>query len=120
MLNQMIGSLSILINYIPTIITLSLNIVILIFAIFILKKNSYKYGLFLMISSIFLIISDVIYIAVGYPDLFYRLYYELGFDSATVTMITFSISMIFFILNLTGAVFLFIAVYLIFKTHRNA
>ncbi|MFX1496381.1 MAG: hypothetical protein ACFFBH_02535 [Promethearchaeota archaeon] len=105
-------------TYGPLIIFLSFDIAILIFAIFIYKKNSYKYGLYLMISSIISIVSNVIIIAINYPYLGYTLQAVYGFPSSTVAIILSILSLFFLVLGVSSKILLFLAIYLIYKTHR--
>jgi len=118
MLFQM--ELSILLSYLPTFIGITFDIIILIFAIFILKRNSYRYGIFLMLFAIFSLLHHAIYIAVGYPDLHYRLVVQLGLDYAAANMIMISISLVFVAINVTSTVFLIVAIIQIYKTHQRA
>jgi len=119
MLNQIFGEFfSIFLTYLPTILAMSLNIVLLVFAIKI-KRNSYKYGSTLMISSILLIISNVLYISIQYPYLAIRLYTELGLPFSIVNMILMGWNFVFLSLNTTGAILLIVSLSLIYKTHRQ-
>jgi hypothetical protein len=112
--------LAAIVNYIPTFITITFDIIILIFAIFIFKRNSYRYGVFLMLFAILSLVQSIIYIAIGYPDLFYRLYYDMGLDFATVNMILMSIFFVFLTLNVASTIFLIVAIVQIYKTHQRA
>ena len=116
MLNQMGFDF---LTYLPNIIAMTFNIIILIFAILIYKRNSYKYGITLMISSILLLASDIIYIAIQYPFLLYRLQVEMGLPFFEITLILTIISFIFLSINTTSAIFLVISIYLIYKTHKK-
>lgn len=108
------------VNYIPTFIAITFDIIILIFAIFIFKKNSYRYGIFLMLFAILSLIQSIIYIAIGYPDLFYRLVMDMGLDFTAANMIMISISLVFLALNVTSTIFLIVAIIQIYKTHQRA
>jgi len=120
MLNQLGGDfLIIFLNYLPTLLGMTFNIIILIFGILIYKKNSFKYGMFLMLSSIMALASSITYIVIGYPTLFFRLYYELGFDVSTVNMIIVTLNFVFLSLNTLSSIFLVISLYLIYKEHSQ-
>jgi len=120
MLNQIVGNLfSYILSYIPTVLAMSFNIVLLVFAIFIYSRNSYKYGITLMISSILLIVSDVIYISIQYPYLSYRLYVESGFPMSLVNLILMVWSLIFLSLHTASAILLIVSLSLIYKTHKR-
>ena len=106
------------INFLPTIIEMGLFIAILVFAVFILKKNQYRYGLFLLLSSIFMLIYYAIYLSINYPYLSYTLYMVLGMPLSMVNLILMSISILFWTLRITSFVFLFISVYFIYQTHK--
>jgi len=119
MLNQIFGEFfSYFLTYLPTILAMSLNIVLLVFAIKI-KRNSYKYGITLMISSILLITSNVLYISIQYPYLALRLYNELGLPFSMVNMILMSWNFVFLSLNTTSAILLIVSLSLIYKTHKR-
>ena len=120
MLSQTIGTLSsYLLSYLPAILAITLNIVILVFAILIYKRNSYKYGITLMISSIILIVSNIIYISIQYPYLGMRLYIELGLPISIVNMILMSWSLVFTSLNTASGILLVVSISLIYKTHKE-
>ena len=120
MLNQIVGDLfSYLLSYLPAILAITFNIVLLIFAILIYKRNSYKYGITLMISSILLIASNIIYISIQYPYLFYRMVVELGLPWSVAELITMLWSLLFLSLNTTSAILLVISIYRIYKTHKK-
>jgi len=120
MLNQIIGTLfSYLLSYLPAILVITLNIVILVFAILIYKRNSYNYGITLMISSIILIASNIIYISIQYPYLAMRLYMESGLPISIVNMILMSWSFFFLSLNTASAILLVVSISLIYKTHKE-
>jgi hypothetical protein len=91
----------------PQLIFIGFYIAILIYAIFMYKKNSYKYGRFLMISSIMLIISNI------YSFLWNYLEFTIG------TIITGLLGYIFFSLEIIGFVFLFLSVFHIYKVHNK-
>jgi len=103
--------------YGPILIYMSFDIVILIFAIFIYKKNSYKYGLYLMISSIISIISNVIFIAINYPFLAYTLS-VYGFPAYMVGLVLSIIGLVFLALGISSTILLFLGIYQIYKTHK--
>lgn len=105
-------------SYGPILIYMSFDIVILIFAIFIYKKNSYKYGLYIMISSIISIISSVILIAINYPYLAYTLTAVYGFSSYMVGFVLSMLGLMFLALGISSTILLFLGIYKIYKTHR--
>ena len=119
MLLQFIDIFAMVINYIPTIIEMGLFVAILVFAVFILKKNQYRYGLFLLLSSIFMLVYYAIYISINYPYLSYTLYVLFGMSLSMVSLIYLSVSILFWALRITSFVFLFISVYFIYQTHKN-
>ena len=110
--------ISLLSIYGPIIIYLSFDIAILIFAIFIYKKNSYKYGLFLMISSILSIVTNVIIIAINYPYLSYTLQAVYGLSLSMVILIMNILGLFFLALGISSKILFFVTIYLIYKTHR--
>ena len=120
MLNQIVGDLfSYLLSYLPAILAITFNIIILVFAILIYKRNSYKYGITLMISSILSLASSIIYISIQYPNLYIRLVYELGLPWAVVNLILMTWSFVFLSLNTTSAIFLVVSISQIYKTHKK-
>jgi hypothetical protein len=118
MLLQIIG-VALIITYIPILIELAFFLAILVFAIFIYKKNHYKYGLFLLLSSIFMIAYIVIYISINYPYLGYTLSSDFGMSTSFVNFILMCFGFLFWILNTTSVVFFFISVYFIYQTHKG-
>ena len=120
MLNQIVlDFLSLLLSYGPTIFVMAFDIVILVFAIIIYKRNSYKYGITLIISSILSLTSNVIYISIQYPFLGYRLQVELGLPIIEVLLILNTWGFVFFGLNTASAILLVISIILIYKTHKK-
>ena len=119
MLNQIYGDFfSNFLTYLPTLLALSLDIVLLVFAIKIMR-SSYKYGITLMISSILLITSNVIYIAIQYPYLGLRLYMESAFPMLLVNLILTLWSFVFLSLNTTSAILLIVSLSMIYNTHKR-
>jgi len=98
---------------------MAFDIVILVFAIIIYKRNSYKYGITLIISSILSLASNVIYISIQYPFLGYRLQVELGLPIIEVLLILNTWGFVFFGLNTASAILLVISIILIYKTHKK-
>jgi len=119
MLNQSITLLEYLLTYLPVILAITLNIVLLVFATLIYKRNSYNYGITLMISSILLIASNIIYISIQYPFLAYRMFVEQGLHIDVIRLITMAWSFVFLSLNTTSTIFLVVSIYLIYKTHQK-
>lgn len=113
-----IAFISLLSDYGPILIYMSFDIVILIFAIFIYTKNSYKYGLYLMISSIISLISNVILIAINYPYLAYNLSVVYGFSSYMVGFVLSIVGLVFLALGVSSKILLFLGIYQIYKTHK--
>lgn len=107
-----------MINLIGPIINMIFDILILIFAIFIYKKNSYGYGLFLAIFAIISIISGIIYFSIDYPNLAYRLNVEAMIPLQIVQIILFIWGTIFLVLDIISVMFLVLAVYKIYITHK--
>lgn len=101
--------LSYLLSFLPNLIFVGFDIAILVFGIFIYKRNSYKYGRYLIISSILSIIS------VSYRTLLFILENELGFSLIIYSFL----SWIFFALEIISYVYLVLAVYHIYKTHQE-
>lgn len=118
MLFQLEDIFVLIINYIPTIVEICLFIAILVFAIFIYKKNQYKYGLFLMLSSIFKLVYYTIYCSINYPYLSYTLQ-VLGTPLITIAFIMMNINILFWALNITSLVFLFLSVYFIYRISKR-
>ena len=109
--------LSYILSQIPTLIFLGFDIAILVFATYIYKRNSFKYGLYLMISSIISIISIIIKISINYNNLLSFLEEEIGFSNA---IIIYSIlGWMFLGLEIARFVFLFLSVFYIYKTHQK-
>ncbi len=120
MLNQITGDFfPILLSYTPIFLAISLDIIILVFAIFIYKRNSYRYGIYLMMFSILSLIDNILYISIQYQDLWYRLVYVIGVPHSAALMIIAIFSVIFFALNLTSTIFLIVSIYQIYKTHQK-
>jgi len=111
--------LSLLLTYGPTIIAMAFDITILVFAILVLKKNSYKYGITLMLSSIISLASSITYISIQYPFMGYRLQVELGLPIIEVLLILNTWGFVFFGLDTTSVIFLVISIILIYKTHKK-
>ena len=105
--------------YLPNILSIIFYTIILVFAIFIHKRNSYKYGIYLMISSIIVITSNIFYISIQGATLAYRLQVELGLPMMDVVLILFLISLFTIIVNAAGTIFLVVSVYLVYKTHQT-
>jgi hypothetical protein len=118
MLFQLGTFLSYFIAYLPTFIYLGFDIALLVIAIFIYKRNSYKYGLYLMISSIISIVSSILFISLNYPFLVYELV-SRGLSMVEISIILMILNFISLILGTTSAVFLFLAVYKIYQTHKK-
>lgn len=116
MLNQ-IDLLTYIANFTPIIIKLIFYILILIFAIFILRGSSYRYAITLMIASILLITKEIIYLAIQYPFLAYRLQVEMGLPMVQIAMILTVWNTLFMSIEITGGVLLVVSVYLIYKIH---
>lgn len=120
MLNQIVTELIIyFLNYLPTILAMTFNIIILVFAILIYKRNSYKYGITLMISSIISLASNILFISIQYPYLAMRLYVELGLSLSMVSMILMSWGVVFMCLNTASGILLVVSISLIYKTHKE-
>ncbi len=120
MLNQMPSDFfSFIMTYPSNLLTITFYILILVFAILIYRRSSYNYGITLIISSILLLTSNIIYLSIQYPYMAYRLEVELGFPMSLVLLTIFTWNIIFLILNSTSAIFLVVSIYLIYKTHRK-
>lgn len=115
---QIYELLSDFIVYLGPIIYIGLYVAILIFGFLIRKKNSYTYGLFFMISAIFSIVSWIINLAIFNSFFFYNLYVNLGLSASTITIILIIVNLLFLSLNVASAVFLFLAIYKTYETHK--
>jgi hypothetical protein len=73
-----------------------------------------------MLFAIMSLIYNMIFIAVGYPDLYFRLVVELGLDFAVASMIMVSLSFVFLAISVTSTIFLVVAIIQIYKTHQRA
>jgi heme/copper-type cytochrome/quinol oxidase subunit 2 len=104
--------------YLPNIMAIIFNIIIVVFAILMYKRNSYKYGITLMISSIILLASDIIYLSIQYPLLSIRLK-ELGLSVMELLPILMIWRLFFLSLYTVSAIFLVVSIYLIYKTHKK-
>lgn len=104
-------------SYIPKLIFIGFNIAILVYATFIYKRNSYKYGFYLMISSIISIAITIIIISINYRNLLTILENEFGdFRGRLIYSI---LGWIFFGLEIVSLVYLFLTVYHVYKTHEK-
>jgi len=115
MLYQLINVLS----YLPTLASIVLQIIILVFATWIYKRNSYRYGIPLMVSSILTLVYNIIYILVQYPDLYYLMITVLNLPYGVASMIISILSLVFMSLNITSTILLVISVTQIYKTHEK-
>lgn len=119
MLNQLeVDLITFLYMYSSNLLTITFGIILLVFAILIYKKNSYKYGITLMISSIISLTSDIICFSIQYPFLGYRLFVELGLPVSEVTLILMIWSFVFLSLYTTSTIFLVVSIYMIYRTHK--
>ena len=120
MLNQIGDNLFLyFFTYLPNILAITFNIVLLVFAILIYKRNSYNYGITLMISSILSLALNIIYISIRASELVYLMYTELGIPLNEVVVISFIVSIFFLSLNTTSAMLLVVSICLIYKTHKK-
>lgn len=107
-----------LLYYLPPTLYLILYTILLVFAIKIFKRKSYKYGITLMISAILTIIQNLIFIGIQYPTLPNTLF-NLGLPITLVSLIISMLGLLFMSLNLSSVILLFVSVYLIYKTHTH-
>lgn len=119
MLFQFPEILSHILIYLPTAIYTGFSIAMLILGYLIRKNNGYTYGTFFIISAIFSIIPNIIYFALNYPFFFRSLFATLGLPVSLVTLIFTLINVLFTVLNVISAIFLFLALYFVYKTHKN-
>ena len=105
--------------YLPNILGIILYAVLLVFATLIYKRNSYNYGITIMISSIISIASDIIYLSIQFPLMPYRLLVEQGLPIDVATLIIYSWNFVFLSLYITSTIFLVVSIYLIYKTHQK-
>jgi len=117
MLFQIYEPLQVFMTYLPTIIFLCLYVPMLIFGYLIRKKNSTSYGLFFMISAILSIVSSIISLATH--SLWDYLFVNLVLSAFTVMIIFIIVSSLTLSLDVTSAVFLLLAIYKIYKIHKN-
>ena len=108
----------ILLYYLPSGIELGIFIAILVFGIFIYRRNQYKYGLFLMISAILKVVYYVIFFATSRPLLVIILYEELGLNFLAIDLILMALDTLFLVINISSFILLFIAIYFIYQTHK--
>jgi len=119
LLNQIgLELFSYFLSYLPTILAITFNIIILVFAILIHKRNSYKYGITLMISSIISLASSIIYISIQYPFLVIRLH-DVGLPNSVISLILMIGNFIFLSLNATSTILLVVSISQIYKTHKK-
>jgi len=118
MLFQISEFMSYFVTYLPTFIYLGFDIALLILAIFIYKRNSYKYGIYLMISSLIAIISSILSLSLNLPYLSLELS-NRGLNFSQIVIILTIVNLIFLILGVVSTVFLFLAIYKIYQTHKN-
>ncbi|MBY9019274.1 MAG: hypothetical protein KGD66_10635, partial [Candidatus Lokiarchaeota archaeon] len=117
MLNQLeVDLITFISAYSSTLMNITFSIILLVFAILIYKRNSYKYGITLMISSIISLASNIIYFSIQYPFLGYRLFVELGLPVSEVTLILMIWSFVFVSLYTTSTIFLVVSIYMIYRT----
>ncbi|MBY9004898.1 MAG: hypothetical protein KGD73_13060, partial [Candidatus Lokiarchaeota archaeon] len=96
MLNQLeIDLITFISTYSSTLINMAFSTILLVFAILIYKRNSYEYGITLMISSIISLASNLIYFSIQYPFLGDRLFVELGLPVSEVMLIMMIWSFVF-------------------------
>ena len=120
MLNQIaIDFFSYLMIYSSNLLTITFYILILVFAILIYRRSSYNYGITLIISSILILTSNIIYMSIQFPYMAFRLDVELGLPLPIVLVTIYTWSLVFVILNSLSAIFLVVSIYLIYKTHRK-
>jgi len=119
MLFQFPEILSYIIAYVPTAIYTCFYVAMLIFGYLIRKKNRYTYGTFFIISAIFSITSSIIFYALNSPMLVTFLYIDLNLPFSLISVILTLVNLLFLSLNLTSAIFLFIALYFVYKTHKS-
>jgi len=105
--------------YLGNILGIIFYTIILIFAIFIYKRNSYKYGITLFVYSIIFLALNIIWISIQGADLANRLVEESGLPGMTVSLIILTLDLTFKIINAIGMIILIVSIYLIYKTHRK-
>jgi len=105
--------------YMPIIISIAFAIAMLAIGYLIRKNNRYTYGLYFIISAIFAIIPNIIFFALNYPSLTITLFVTLALPFAIVAFIITLINTLFTVLNVISAIFLFLALYSVYKTHST-
>ncbi|MEJ2293977.1 MAG: hypothetical protein P8Y23_04345 [Candidatus Lokiarchaeota archaeon] len=108
----------ILLYYLPSGIELGIFIAILVFGIFIYRRNQYKYGLFLIISAILKVVYYVIYFATNRPFLPLILVDDLGLSILDVNFILLALDALLAVINISSFILLFVAIYFIYQTHK--
>jgi len=106
-------------DYLPTLMAIVFQIVILVFAVR-MRKNSYKYGLTLMLSAIISLVYGVLYISIQYQGLYYLLYIVQGLPYGLVHAIMTILFYVFLGLSTASSILLVISITQIYKTHANA
>jgi hypothetical protein len=108
-----------IIGNLPTVMTIVFQIVILVFAVR-MRKNSYKYGLTLMLSAILSLVYSTLYFFIQFQDLYYLLVIVQGLPYGLVSTIMTILSFVFLGLNTASSILLVISITQIYKTHANA
>lgn len=120
MLNQLeVDLITFISAYSSTLMNIIFSSIILVFAILIYKRNSYEYGITLMISSIISLASNIIYFSIQYPFLGIRLFVELGLPVSEVSLIIMIWNFVFVSLYTTSTIFLVVSIYMIYRTHKK-
>ena len=105
--------------YLPPISFICFDIAILVFGYRIRKKNGYKYGLLFMISAVFSLIPSILFLALNIPYLPLFLVSELNLYMYQISIILSFIDAFFSILSIISAIFLVLALYLVYHTHNT-
>ncbi|MFW9864702.1 MAG: hypothetical protein ACFFEN_01260 [Candidatus Thorarchaeota archaeon] len=110
-------------TYLPAIMYSSFDIAILIFGVFIKKKNSFKYGLYLIIASIVSLLSTIIYYSIYYPllvsDISNNPFQPPAPQDIMIQLILLICNLLFLGLGISNEILLVLAFYKIYQTHKK-
>ncbi|MHA1988630.1 MAG: hypothetical protein ACW98D_18510, partial [Promethearchaeota archaeon] len=102
--------------YLPPIVSICLYGAMFAFGYLTRKDYRYLYAKYFMISALFPIIASILFFVLNRPFFIPTLYY-LNIPAIIINMIVLFLNLLFLILDLTSAIFLFLAFYSLYKTH---
>ena len=108
-----------LIGYLPTLMTIVFQIVILVFSATDANRDRAS-GLTLMLSAILSLVYSTLYISIQYNGLYYLLVVVQGLPYGLVYTIMTILSIVFLGLSTASSILLVISITQIYKTHANA